>query len=614
MCRFTLVLLVLIAVILAGCSATSTQDDAASSSQDTASRYPTSVEQAEIPLHRYPLISSVSKAVAGKPFNVSIGLTSEPNQSGTVLIVDGKVVGGPMTLDLPHGEHWDLAVQLSASGFMVEGNKTSAIKKIVLRRGYDTSRADFSLVADASTHSNPLAERRAITATFYYQGRYLGQARKIITVGDSPSSDASSCYGWPDLAERSTQRFALHSRLSSEVAPMSVIYRRDYNQCDKHATLMQIFSPLLAPVLSPVVSFKLPEGWEAEVGEHLGNVQRPEVAENTIWQKILSLLNSYQQELDVDQQRRLLDVGTHLYEQYMPYEFHQAYSQLTTRLGDNFNSIQIYSDLHLIPFELMVPMQSTVSDSSPYLGLRQSVARWPVDLYSQKLPDHPQTNFLINTMSLMLAGDLSEASPFEKNEVEDFVDFPYAAKAVGQWNRYSSARDSSLRLNYSSVGTPDFDFVFHADWVHWLGHGSIRSRKSSLPSIELNNDNVFDSDTLQQLLDLWGESDQFWFVNSCYLGRQVGEGGVSGNWASLILNSGRVGFMGALYEIRSDIAADFSAQLYSNLDLLYDQENGGSFTEAVLKSKRATWDKYKHPSALAYAYYGAANLTYSLDY
>lgn len=600
MCRFTLIVLVLIAVILAGCSSTSTQDDAASSSQDAASRYPASVEPRDIPLERYPLIHSASKAQVSVPFNVVVGLTSEPNQSGAVIMSGDRPVNGAMTLHLPEGQHWDLDVQLSASGFTVDGQETSGTQRIVLRRNYDTSRATFTLVANASTGVNALSKRRAITATFYYQGRYLGKARQMITIEGDPITGVNSCDGWQDYAERSSKRFALHSRLSSEVAPLSVIYRRDYNKCDTRATLMQIFSPSLLPELNPVISFKLPEGWEAEVGARLDNVQRPEAAENSIWQRILSLLNSYQQELDVDQQRRLLDVGTHLYEQYMPEEFHRVYGQLSALKGIDFDRIQIYSDLHLIPFELMVPLQASVSDSYPYLGLRQSLARWPVDLYSQKFPDHPQTNFSINTMSLMLAGDLSEASPFEKNEVEDFVDFPYAPKAVGQWNRYSNIRD--------------FDFVASVDWLHWLGHGSIRSRQSQLPSIELNDDNVFDSDTLQELLAVWGRSDQFWFVNSCYLGRQVGEGGVSGNWASLILNSGRVGFMGALYEIRSDIAADFSTQLYSNLDLFHDEKNGGSFTDVVLQSKRAIWDKYKHPSALAYAYYGAANLTYRLDY
>ncbi len=278
-------------------------------------------------------------------------------------------------------------------------------------------------------------------------------------------------------------------------------------------------------------------------------------------------------------------IGNNLYREYVPEQLKDAILSLES--SNELQSIQISTNSPIFPWELVFPDKRGDGSEPEFFGIAFRLARWSVRTSFSQLEDPVQ---LLNFTAL------HAFAPHYTNEL---------SLPAQQREMDSLKRAKGFQMHDSSFKSLKLLMSTHIDgFVHFSGHGDYApiSKKAPLYSIMLS-DGELDPSTWRQMAQGAAFGNPFVFFNACDTGRSRSYGGFVQGWGPVILSTGAGGFLGAMWPLLDDAAADFAQGFYDQLSSSKDV-----VVADVLRDVRKRFYATGDPTYLAYAFYGNANL------
>jgi hypothetical protein len=281
--------------------------------------------------------------------------------------------------------------------------------------------------------------------------------------------------------------------------------------------------------------------------------------------------------------------GQELYDNYAPDLFKKAFWMLRDAHGENFRTIQIYTDNPDIPWEYMKPVRENGRDRQPFLGLNYSVARWHM---TDGLREHPPFTQRIQK-TFVIAPHYTGARTLDAEATE--------TQALAQLDGYTPVSGNMNAMEAFFHNSPQ-------GIVHFAGHGELNSSRGDYEI--LLEDGALGTQRWRSMAKDDPASQTFFFFNACDVGQARLAGNFVDGWGPAVLGKGASGYIGALFPVDDQVAASFSIYFYK---LLHQQmQNGPADVSAILEQTRR--EVYKNtnnnPTALAYVLYGDTNLKF----
>ena len=553
------------------------------------------LQQAEpeiVEVLRYPTMEAPDQVKAGESLAVMVSLT-ESLITQSVEIISGKTDGeGRLSLDLPEqaDKPWEIDVVLSASGFEFSSPNKG---KIFLPKNGDSSPAMFELTA---LQSDSLAQDRRLYATFWYEGRYLARVQKPISVVNQSLSKQNNCYQSADRASEmaSVIGAAEAARLASNTsADLTIYMRRDWDSCNAADYHITIVSPYLEPSHERVTLAENIEEWLIPKfkqfsisGRSLpGTESDSELDED-------DLEDDWEDEPEFVTRDYMVGFGQQLYRQFAPQNFKRAFTQLQAKLGEEFDTIQIYTDEPAIPWELMVPERS-----DQMLNLSHAVGRWII-------PKH-RSDFTVPQQTLQASRVFLATPEYEGNLklYSTAAESKYINELFDQKSERIAARYSPVKALLTSAT---------ASIIHYSGHGYAQRDEAQ---------NVVDyglilEDERLKALNWRGilanqTNPSLIFFNACEVGLAEKSAGFVDGWSQALTDTGSRGFISALWELGDRGAAQFSKRFYDDIAQQLESGSQASVADAI-KNAKQSFNRTENPTDLAYVFYGDVGLKVSL--
>ncbi|MFZ1682252.1 MAG: CHAT domain-containing protein, partial [Rhizobiaceae bacterium] len=281
--------------------------------------------------------------------------------------------------------------------------------------------------------------------------------------------------------------------------------------------------------------------------------------------------------------------GDELYRRYTPEMFHRVLETLATL--DEVDSILISTNSPVIPWELVLPPAREGRDRQ-FLGIGYRLARWtPRD--SGALSDRPGDVLVFDGIAAM-APVYSGARrlPFQTREIDMLKGIDGFVPVEG---RYAALE--------ALVRNPSRSFV------HFSGHGMDGAgAEGKMPFSILLEDLAVDPLTWKRLAggDHADGRRPFYFFNACDTGSANVTGGFVRGWGTTVLEAGAAGFIGGLWPLSDEAAADFAGDYYARLSTALASRD--VYLADVLREVRSGFYRTGDPNYLAYSYYGDPNL------
>ncbi len=531
-------------------------------------------------LSRYPAMEVPDRVDPGVPFPLLVWL-SEASVNSDVLVQAGPEVelseDGAIRVSLPvvEGEDtWDLQVVLTAHGFDIISPATWSAD-IVLPRNGDSTPALFTLIAREGAHAGGDAR---ITATLWHAGSYLASLTRSITI-NGPNDDKP---GRHVAASAERRPVAAAGRPEPDL-----VVRIDYDDAEAMGPgQIIIASPHLAhrvlvgeidtpPSAVAWMQSQISEIVSARRGRDRG-IERTGVDEN--WDpssEMTSLL--------------LEGFGREVYLRYAPELFREVLWSLLDDPDVDVNTIQIYSNHPAIPWELMRPVRGDGSGDIGYLGSRFMVARWHVG-DGRNLLDRPKAELELEQV-VAIAPDYpgADALPHQTVELSTISQVPGFRRVPAR-----------LDAVHALMRTPPSGII------HFAGHGVVEGEAAGRRfSIQLEDERLH---VLAWRAMATGSPQlgAFYFFNACDIGQAEQIGNAVDGWGPAVLDAGAGGFIGGLWPVFDDAAADFAARFYTELSR--DLDGDGAHVADVLRRVRQAFLETGDPTYLSYVYYGDVNL------
>lgn len=548
--------------------------------------------QQEVEITRYPTIEAQKHVTVGKEFSVLISLTEE-QITPEVKIKQGSVTEfGQLAMSLPEQNIWEIDVVLSAVGFSFRDNKDTA--KIQLPREGDSTPALFYLTPE------PISERqlvRKLYATLWYQGDYLAKIMRDITIiqqpGEvvmtsrmieaSPSIQTTSYrvqgqsatlqlqpeFSVPDLT---VYIFTLPKTLSN-VPATSLITIHSPEWLQPKTETFSIHVDFSKWLISQYGSFR-----NASRGLSIGDGEPSAILEagkpSSAAQKKKNIL-------------LLKGMGRELYQKFAPPAFKNAFWIMKDKLGDEFDSIQIFTNDPILPWELMRPIRENNTDEQDFLGMDFRIARWHISQSTTQLDSPPQKLPIYDLVAI--------APEYEGGR---------ALEHVGK--EISVLQEHGFRV---MPGRFDEFFQFfegeeiEEGIIHFAGHGTVQKGGEGLMeySIQLE-DGELDLMTVRGLFSGKMRTHPFFFLNACDIGQAHHVANFVDGWAPAVLEGGASGYIGGLWPLGDQGAAEFATHFYQLLTQKLD-EGSVSIAEVLQETRKQFYDN-GDPTFLAYVYYG----------
>jgi hypothetical protein len=542
------------------------------------------VETELVEVKRFPTMESPDHVKVDQSFTAMISLT-ETLITKSVEIVQGQVdEEGRLKLKLPEQQQpWEIDVVLSASGFdFISANKG----KIFLPKNGDSTPAMFELIARAD---EDLSADRKLYATFWFKGQYLARVQKPISiVNQSLVSVATAC---KKNQNRATELGAMVESAetaqlseSRSTADLTVYMRRDWDSCnpaDYHITLS---SPHLPTQHERVT---LPE----DIAEWL----IPKFKQFSISGRSLPANEADDYDDEEDEyvtKDYMVGFGRQLYQEIAPSRFITTFEQLQATLGDEFKTIQIYTDEPSIPWELMVP-----TGSDQLLGLSHAIGRWII-------PKH-RSNFTVPGQHLA-ADKIYLVTPSYEGNLK-LYSTAAESRFIGQLFEDSAelvtAKYNPVKqmLQQSNTGI-----------IHYSGHGyAQRDEAQNVVDYGL----ILEDQRLKALnwrgMMVGKENASLIFFNACEVGLAERSAGFVDGWSKALTDTGSRGFISSLWELGDRGAAKFSQRFYTEIDRQLKEDSAATVAEAIRKAK-LTFNRSENPTDVAYVYYGDVGLKVEL--
>ena len=567
-------------------------------------------QPASTTVERYPTMECPDQVKVDQEFALMVSLT-EDQITPEVKIKSGQATpDGALSMQLPEStEGWQIDVVLSAPGFsFVKGSNNASIQ---LPPAGDSTPALFQLKAKQPRKPG---KSETIYATFWRDGTFLAKVAKDITVTDpsapkevttrsakaeapaasSAESDTAPAPSVPAIGAKPV----VHATQSPRPAPIGTesepvdltIYVLENLDPDKpYQSEIIIASPWLQPSLQKYETPSQADKWLQfhydKFVKSLGKLvqsQGPNVspdAAKTARAQVQALMNGF---------------GDELYQKFAPEPFKTAFWHLVDRLGPEFDTIQIFSNNPVIPWELMRPSRPDGSEQRNFLGIEFNIGRWHVSNRSRQL-DRPPQSLEIKELDVVAPGyKPDEKLPGQTDEIKMLSGFNGFRTTPGRLENVERLLESSP----SGI-------------IHFAGHGSAKPTADGVYEYFISlEDTALDLTTFRGLTGSGAFLNHpFFFFNACEMGRSSKVADFVSGWAPAVLESGASGFIGALWPVDDQGAAKFAARFYQELDR--GLAKGPVRVDKVLRDARRLYLEEGNPTYLAFIYYGDPNLEFS---
>jgi CHAT domain-containing protein len=147
--------------------------------------------------------------------------------------------------------------------------------------------------------------------------------------------------------------------------------------------------------------------------------------------------------------------------------------------------------------------------------------------------------------------------------------------------------------------------------IHFSGHGYLPDQAAGAPdyAIELE-DRRLDVTTWRGLAGgAVRPPYPFYFFNACDVGESRAIANFVEGWGPAALDSGAAGYVGGLWPLLDQAAADFAVRFYGYVDRQLQADGRVSVAAALANTRRGFYET-GDPTFLAYAFYGDANLRF----
>lgn len=553
-------------------------------------------------ISRYPAIESPEEIKVDQEFAVQVFLTEDIIIPGVEIKSINKESAkitekGQLELELPaqkESEKWKIDVILAAPGFKF---LKSNVSFLILPKTGDSTPAVFYLKPE------PIKKARQtlkLYVTLWHQGTYLARIVRDITVVnpsfpevEKRSNTAGKVSSIREKIPNSHQMFkkerkkrsiGLNFQLESPDLTVFILDSSADNHFDK--TQIIINSPHLQPVTQ---TYETPHGLAGWL-----NDQYTRFAKLSIRGKIIMIKQKTNTITSIKDRTLPLvtGIGRELYRKFAPPAFKQAYWKLVEKLGDRFDSIQIFSNNPILPWEIMKPSQVNGLMEKEFLGLEFKIGRWHVrnDIYQLERP--PQS---------LLAEELIVVAPrYQGNKRLSGLLTEIKSLELVQGYRRLPGQFKIIQALFGK---------FPQGIIHFAGHGLVKSSPQGVFEYAiLLEDLELDLMTWKGLTTGKSNAHPFFFFNACKLGQAHRVANMVDGWAPAVLEKGASGYIGALWPLGDKGAADFAIRFYQVVDKNL-KKNPVNIAE-VLRDTRKLFLETGDPTYLAYVFYGDPNLEF----
>ncbi len=540
-------------------------------------------------LLRYPTIEAPETVAVEQDIMVMVSL-SETLISPDVNIgsvnedIARKTSDGALDLSFPEQEEWQIDVVLNASGFTIaDGN----IRSIVLKKQGDSTIALFKLHAKEIPANEFLSK---IYVSYIYKGQFISRVSKEITIINSNTNNNNIMGSFDaDVDKKNKQEDKGKTIQINDVmqtADLTVLVRELVNADQSHSTIVTIISPYLQPMSKEYKSVPRLSDWiNSKYAKFSLNIPRGVALEN-------------EQEISAANKDRAIPLmkgfGKELYKKFAPDIFKQAYWKLVDKKKKGFDTIQVYTNNPVLPWELMKPIRTDNSEEHDFIGINYNIARWHVTENSH-IEEKPPLSLEINKLFVIAPDNQNQASlPWQQKEIDNLSHLQHYEK---------------ISANYKAV---KYFFQTRPDGiVHFAGHGSVKKGFNDIYEYSLYLDNQeLDLDTWKGIIAARSDTHPLYFINSCIVGQSHRIANMVDGWAPAMLESGASGYIGALWPVGDRGASRFSIQFYQyiNEDLKHHSAN---VAEAIKKTRKLFYET-GDPTFLSYIFYGDPNFNITM--
>jgi pimeloyl-ACP methyl ester carboxylesterase len=505
---------------------------------------------------RYPSVEPIVPARAGQALPLTVDLSLV--EVGAMTESAGVTLSGLA----PEWQELPIKVRLLCS-------------EMTFRPGADTGvvlvrRNEASIAATLTGTVNPSASGElTVVATFEYNGRFCGAARRRIPVessgsgGVDPSSSRSSSTpsGAAPVSARGADEgkgtFALEANAQKPHLTVQ-IHRLDKSNPRRLYWMLHVSVPC--------------KGLPARLSGDLDLGSDP----SAFFQSVAATARELR---SGDHYPWFLGLGKLLY-QRTPNAFRETFRALRQEYGPGF-PIQFITDDPHIPWELMAPVDVPGAE---LLCMEHPVARWLLDY---------QTSM---TARLTHADQLITIAP-DYQFHPHLAPLPQAQEESRQLSkRFRAVRVAGRRqpvMNLLGGG-----YAPTVGLVHFAGHGKYSPNNEVSPScVYLEDGELRTLEVRNSMVMLGQKSRPLVIFNACEVGTATEMLGGIGGWAETFVSESFAGFIAPLWPVQDAHARNAVEQLVSDL-----RENHLSVGEALRRLRQS--EAKTSPTYLSYVYVG----------
>ncbi|MGB0747905.1 MAG: caspase family protein [Magnetospiraceae bacterium] len=507
-----------------------------------------------------------------------VSVKAEPSGEKAAVTADGAL---QLKLpDDPQKDGWTLKVVLAASGFTLEDGE--AEREIFLPREDESEPVMFNLRAKEGVNK---PRKSRIRVTLWHEGEYLARVWRDVTI--YPADRVADAEGAAPAPTVEAVKAAADPTPTPPSAPMTfgraaipdlTVHMLFDNPGQLGTGQIIVASPHFRPPSRLVVQ---PMEVPPELGEWLG--------ENFI--DVMDLAQAAAEPSEDQKSFALLKMrglGCALYRHFAPAGFKKAFDDLAADPAVNLQTIQIFSNDPLLPWEIMVPSEDCSGDRG-FLAVDYQLARWHLDGGPRQREKPVQSLEMAALNAVVPRYEGENLLPFQETEVAALRKIPGFKQVPGTFSEIQALFQGGAQ-----------------GVVHFSGHGLAGEGLVPDYAVQLEGRRL-DVATWRALTQGKTAEGTLFFFNACEVGRAESVANFVDGWGPAVLDTGASGFVGGLWPVVDRSAADFAARFYDQVDAGFQQNQPVKVSEA-LRQVRQRFLETGDPTYLAYAYYGDVNL------
>lgn len=548
---------------------------------------PGATPPAAAPLQRYPTIDSPATVATGARFSVLVSLTIDKITPDVAVRSVGqgveKTAQGGLVLNLPCQPKCEMEVVLTAPGFdFVSGSNTAAIQ---MTPDGDSTPARFDLTALQAGSGR-------LEATFWSHGAFLARAVRTIQVTPFSAARAMQAPIAPQAAAPLPRQVSVSQPSAPAALPLGTAAPDLTLQWEESTFAGQPQCNLLvsSPYLGPVRTARCVSG--ADLAKYLA--QRYEQLHQLTGRGVQVPGEPNPQDRSKLVADHLRGLGRELYDHFATKAFQDAFWALVDKEKSDpnfhFRTIQIFTNNPVLPWEILVPARPDGSDVRGFLGVDFAVARWHI---GDRIGDLPPLELPLRRVVAFAPKYQGPAYlAHQQEELQSISGLPGYERNPGNTQAMFHVLDD-----------------LPAGIVHFAGHGYARPAAGGA---------IFDYGLLFEDAavspTIWrghehpaARNHPLFILNACDTGEAQSVAGFVDGWAAAVLETGASGFIGGLWPLGDQGAAEFSKDFYAALQRDLGAGKPSSVA-GLVRSIRAQFAKTSDPTFLAYVFYGDARL------